>query len=283
MEKIKYNLINILVILVTTILFFVDYMDWALFSSIDMRHIGIIIATIFLVHLIKAMRLYLILYGSDLSIKEFFCVYCKVTPVSVVLPFKTGELFRMYCYGKSLKDLLKGCVIVLLDRFMDTVALVTMIILIWFLGSGQITSLVYILLLFLAFSLLLYYIFPGVYKFWKLYILRAKATEHKLHILKSLELLNNIYREIANVSKGRGIILFLMSLGAWGIEIGSLVLLNGINQNGKLEQIISDYLMAAIGIGKSTELLRFVCVSVIMAIAIYIGIKLAERIQGKKA
>lgn len=284
MKKIKYNFINILVMLVTVVWFSTGYCDFgvSLFFGTDIWHVGIVVVIVFVVHMIKAMRLYLALYGSGIPAKEYLKIYCKVTPVSVVLPYKTGELFRIYCYGKTLNSLFRGCVIVLFDRFVDTIALVTMIILMYIYG-GEITNLVYVLLLFLVFSLILYYVFPGVYRFWKIYILREKATEKNLHILGALEFINNIYSEITNVAKGRGLILFLMSLAAWGIEIVGIVLSYGINWYGNLNQVISNYLLAAIGNGKSIELSRFVFVSVIMTIAMYIWIKFIERIQRKKA
>jgi len=279
----QYNFINIIILFITAILFVTNYGNVSsVFQGTDLRHIGIIIVTVFLVHLIKAARLYLILFGSDLSFREYLKVYCKVIPVSVVWPFKLGEFFRMYCYGKLLSNLLKGIVVVLLDRFMDTFALVIMIILIWVINGGEITSLVYILLLFLVLALMLYFAFPGLYKFFKKTILRAKATENKLKVLKVLDVSNNVYEEISDVSKGRAIILLVMSLIAWAVEIGSLVLLNGVNGSDGLGSTISGYLSAAIGSGKSAELLHFVFVSVVMTIAIYIVAKLSELTLGKK-
>lgn len=282
-KKVEYKLVNIVVIFITAVLFINNYKNFEeIFADVDIKKIGVIVTTVLLVHLIKATRLYLTLYGSELTFAEYMKVYCKATPVSVVLPFKLGDFFRMYCYGKTLNNVLKGIVTILLDRFMDTIALVTMIFLIWFFNGGKIANIVYMLLLFLAFVLLIYYVFPGVYKFWKKYILRAKATKHKLTILRYMERLHDIYMEIMNVSMGRGIILYFMSLLAWGIEIGSLALLNGIEANGKLEYIISSYLMAAIGSGKSIELLHFVFVSIVITLAAYIIIKFMELTFGKR-
>jgi hypothetical protein len=134
-----------------------------------------------------------------------------------------------------------------------------------------------------VFALLLYLLFPDVFQFWKKYILRAKATENKLAILRFLDKLNLIYKEITNVSKGRGIILYFLSLIAWAVEIGSITILNGLFREGQLNQTISDYLMSAMsGRSQSTELKQFVFASVILMVVIYIIIKFIETIMGKR-
>lgn len=276
-------MLNVAVILVTTVLFILDYKNVGIiFQNINWPHILILVLAVVMVHAVKAGRLYLILYGTEVKFSAYLKLYCKTTPVSMVFPFKLGEFFRMYCHGKQQGNLLKGAVIILLDRFMDTIALVTMILLIWLFTGGQVASLVYVFLMFLGFVLLLYFVFPGVYRFWKRYTLRAKATKHRLSVLKMLETLNIVYREIANVSIGRGVILYCLSLIAWGVEIGSIAILCGLAQKGELSQTIAEYLMAAMGGSQSVELRQFVFISVLLMVSMYVVIKIAEVFWGKK-
>lgn len=281
--KSKYRVINILIILATAILFIYDYRYTnGIFLYTDVFHILIIVLTVLIVHIVKAGRLYLALYGSEISFFQYLKIYCKVTPVSVVFPFKVGEFFRMYVYGHQLRNYLKGVIIVLLDRFMDTIALVTMILFVWAFSGGYVTSFVYVLLVFLGFALLIYAVFPGVHKFWKKYLLKANATEKKLAALKMLDTLQLIYQEITSVSKGRGIILYFMSLLAWLVEIGSIAVLNGLSGTGKLNQKISEYLMSAMSSNQSTEFSQFVFISVILMVVIYVVLKIIELLEGKK-
>ena len=60
----------------------------------------------------------------------------------------------MYCYGYQTDNMLKGVVTVILDRFMDTIALVTMIIVVWIASGGVMMPLVYFLLVFLVAAVL---------------------------------------------------------------------------------------------------------------------------------
>lgn len=282
-KKLGYNIINIVVIGLTAGLFLYDYRNVAeFFSGKTAASILILIITVILVHAVKAGRLYIALYGAEIDFVTFLKIYCKVTPVSVVFPFKLGEFFRMYCYGKQLRSVLKGIVIILLDRFMDTIALVTMLLLVWVFNGGHIPSIAYLLSIFLILALLIYFLFPGVYRFWKKYLLRARASKNKIRALKMLEALHMIYREIENVARGRGVILYFMSLFAWGVEAGSLALLNGFSRNGELNQMISDYLMSAMSGNQSMELKQFVFASVVLLIVSYLFLKAGKMIAAKK-
>lgn len=281
--KLRYNFINIAVILVSTALFIMGYKNIGeILKESGIARLLIILSTVVIVHIIKAGRLYLVLYGSDITFKEYSKAYCKVTPVSMIIPYKLGEFFRMYCLGKTLGNMIRGIVIIILDRFMDTIALVTMILVMRIFYGGYITSLAYILMIFLVGVLILYFAFPGVYKFWKRYMLRAKATERKLSILKMLNTLNHMYEEIQGVSKGRGIILYFMSLIAWGVEIGSIVLQVGIFSNTDVSSDVAVYLSSAMGVNSSNELKLFVFVSVIAMLIIYFIVKLMDLLSGKK-
>lgn len=276
-QKKHYNLINLIVILGVLVCFVYEYKDVGeIFQNETFIKILIVVLTVIIVHVVKSGRLYLALYGSEISVLDYLKIYCKVTPVGLVFPYKLGEFFRMYCYGKQLKNILKGIIIVLLDRFMDTMALVTMIFLIHFVEKGSIPLFTYVLLLFLIFSILAYYVFPGVYDFWKKFFLKSKATERRLAILRILDTLNRIYQEIRGVSKGRGMILYIMSLVAWMAEIGSIAVLNRLSGEVDLNKKISGYLTSALSGAKTSELMRFIFVSVILMISTYVVIKIVE-------
>jgi hypothetical protein len=282
-KKTTYIIINIAVILSVALLFAYEYIDVKeIFHKSNALSLIILIVTVLLVHTVKSARLFLALYGSDITFTTYLKVYCKVTPVSVVIPFKLGEFFRMYCYGKELGNVLRGVVIILLDRFMDTAALVTTIILVWVLIGGDLPLLVYILFLFLIAVLLIFLLFNGVRVFWNKYLLKAAASENKLAALKFLSALNVVYQEIKNVVKGRGIIMYAMSIVAWCIEIGSIAILNGLLGERELVRQISSYLTSAMGGNTSIELKQFVFVSVVMLIACYIMIKVVEMVLRKK-
>lgn len=281
--KQRYHFINMIVIFATVVLFVGKYRAVKdLFANIRPLQVVIFLSAVSIVHVIKAGRLYLTLYGSDMDLFTYIRTYCKATPVSVVIPYKIGELFRMYCYGQQLDSYLKGMITILLDRFMDTIALVTMILLIWIFNGWHITSIIYILLLFLLVVVLLYIIFPNVSLFWKRYLLHVKATRYRLSVLSVLDKLDLIYKEITNVSKGRGAILYFLSLIAWGVEIGSVAVVNSFSCGQRLDLKISEYLSSAISGNQSGELKLFIFLSVILLLIIYLVAEIMTRIPEKR-
>lgn len=215
------------------------------------------------VHILKLCRLYFILYGNDAKLLPYLENYFITATVSIAFPIKTGEFFRMYCYGNQIGSALKGIIVILLDRFMDTAALLTMIVLIWIWNAGNITAFAYFLAIFLITSLLLFLVFPGIHQFWKRYLLCAKATEHRLQCLKVLEILHALYCTIETAVKGRGIILYLLSFIAWGIEIGNIAATNTIAMQSDASSMTSAYLRSVLGSEQTEEfrLFNFICVA----------------------
>lgn len=282
-KDIGYYAINAVILIITAILFISNfYKVGNSYQNESVRALIVLFITVILVHFIKAARLFFALYGTDITLSQYMRTYCKVTPVSVVLPFKIGELFRMYCYGKQIGSLIKGIVIVLLDRFMDTIALLTMIIIVWSEGLGYFPGIIYLLLIFAIGIVLIYFAFPGIYRFWKKYLLHEKASEYKLWSLNMLEAMQNIYLEIERVAKGRGVILYMLSLISWGIEIGSISIINKIERMEDTSSLISIYLSSAISGNQPLPLSRFIFVSVISLMFVYIILKLIGNIIRKE-
>lgn len=278
-KKLIYNLINILVLLAATLIFALSYTTINIFDGLSFSHVLIVTLAVILVHFLKAVRLFLALYEPGLSGYHYCKTYCKVTPISILFPFKLGELFRMYCYGYMLDNTLKGIVTVVLDRFMDTAALLTMIFVVWGIYGGTSIPLAYLLIGFLVIALTLFLVFPGVYKYWKKYILRANGTPRKVAALKVLDNINIVYNELVSVSKGRGILLYIISLLAWSVEIGCVALLSRIEDNSNLTKRIADYLTSALSTNQSMQLKLFVFISVILMIAIYVLVKMIEAMR----
>ena len=168
-----------------------------------------------LVYSIKAIRLFFALYDSNLRTIDYLEIYCKVTLVNIILPYKIGEFYRMYCYGHKINNYTKGIIIICLDRFMDTAALLTMM---FFWRNSE--FLVYVMSLVLFFLMMLYWGFSEIYQFWNNYLLKTTVSARKIKMLKRLKSLKILYKEIQFIVKGRGMILYFLSLTAWVIEVG---------------------------------------------------------------
>ena len=86
--------------------------------------IGAVILIIFIcVHLIKMMRLYLIVMDRKVSFDRFVPAYLRTTLVNLVIPYKIGEIYRIVVFSRISGGFKTGFFSVLIDRFFDTLAL----------------------------------------------------------------------------------------------------------------------------------------------------------------
>ena len=281
-KNIIYKIINLIVLIATVTIFVLSYKNIKqLFANVTLDKVAILIVASILVLGLKMLRLYLAFYGENIRFVDMFRTYCKVTPVSMIIPFKLGEFFRMYCYGVEIGKKLKSVVVILLDRFFDTLALVVTLAVVVVAKKTKVPFLLYYLIMFIAVFIVIYVVFPKMYNLWKDYILGEKATKRKLKILKGLSLVKYVYDEVAAVAKGRGVILFIISLAAWFMEIGSIVLVADTSKDG-VGNTVSQYLTSALNGKQTVELKQFVIVGVIMLIVAYVITKAYQMIKKGK-
>ena len=237
---------------------------------------------VLVVHLLKAIRLYIAFYGTKINFISYLKTYCKVTPVNLLFPYKIGEFFRIYCYGNLINDYPKSAITVLLDRFMDTSALITFIFILYCFYGGSLPHLAYVFIVFLLFVLFAYFIFPGLYKFWRFYFLAAPATDNTLKSLKVLNLMYRLFASVKQVVAGRGIILYILSLMSWGIELLNISFLTKDNSLQNASVSFFDYLSAALTNGFCPELRIFIFVSIILLLIFYLFLQIVSFIRKKR-
>ena len=287
MEKRKhiYSIINILVLAGSVLCFYFSYAGSVqTIRSLPAAYFFMLPFIVFSVHFIKAMRMYFILYGTgNLEFREHLKIYCKTAMVSMLLPYKMGDLFRMYCYTAYMDSGIKSIIVVLLDRFMDTLALITVILFTsTVVGLSYFGPLLLILLIFVFCIIAAYLLFPGLSSFWNLFLLKARATPNTIRTLRLIHRGKAVYQEVIGITKGRGVMLYILSLIAWMIEIGGVAFFCRSVSTDPVNTLLPNYLMAALGRSESTELNGFVIFSCAFLILVYAGIKLYEQLTVRR-
>lgn len=203
----------------------------------------------FFVHLFKSSRLLFILYGSvEINVCDFIRLYSKTTPVNILLPYKLGEIYRIFAYGGYLNDFLSGIIIIVLDRFFDTLALIFIVLVSYILFGAQVSFIAYFLMFFLFMIILCYLSFPRFYKFWNKKLIKSKESENTIKLLQLLSNINVIYKNVDRVFKGKWLILFILSFMAWSVELLGLVITNkGISENTVFAKTLIEYLSSIMG------------------------------------
>lgn len=253
-----YGAANIIVLLVTAVLFFCGGIC---FGSV--RQTVVLLLTAILVHGIKALRLYFAMFGKNISFWQHMEQYCKTAAVSIILPFKLGDIFRAYCYGYWFCNYLGGAALIVLDRFTDTLALVTVMLALQSAHVSGTAPLLYVLFFVLMGLFICYLVFPGMYHYWKKYLLRISASKRRNRMLLFMGYVDHAYQELEESVRGREFISYVLSLAAWAVETVGLVVsgsMHSVRQTGKA---LSEYLTVVLaGMGSAGQN-QFVSVSAV--------------------
>ncbi len=185
--------------------------------------IGILVLTGFVgVHLIKMMRMYLIVMDRKISFDRFVPSYLRTTLINLIIPYKLGELYRIGEFTRISGGFKTGFFSVLVDRFFDTLALVAILLPYQLFISEKVAVPTLLLAVFEVVVLLSYRVFPSAYTFLNRYIITTRKSKRSMMALAGLEHVSGWYEYVRDLVTGRYGILMLFSLAAWVLEMAVL-------------------------------------------------------------
>ncbi len=269
-----YNLINIIFLIGAFIslgtIFISKSVDIHKYLKYNMLLFSIIFTICFVFnHSIKMLRFYLILIDEDIKISRFIKIYIKTMFVNILLPFKSGELFRFYCYSNETNNYKAGILSVLVERFFDTLGLMFLLIPIEFYTIHRLTVSTAILLTLIAIMLYMYITFHGFYDYMNRYLIFYTHSKKSVTWLKALENLNEWYLYIEKLISKRVVFILGLSLVAWVVEMAMFYMLLGLMHSAFSLEVFSGYLNSAM-VGGDNSLLTIyrVGASVLLAISV---------------
>lgn len=185
----------------------------------------VIVAAFVVVHLAKMMRLYLVLMEHKIGFVRFLLLYCKTTFINLLVPFKLGEVYRVFCIWRETKVWQVGILSVLVDRFLDIVALFLVLLPLDILLTHGISKITVVFFLVVAVAVIVYLAIPPTYEYLNRYIIRYKRSRRSMAALKALDVVKNWYDFTSNLIRGRFALIILASLVGWIAEAGLLAAL----------------------------------------------------------
>ena len=254
-----YKIINIIVILISFVfLGKIMFENGAVAISFFLKSnkvwsIIIVIIIFCLIHIIKLIRFYFILLEEKLELKRFVRIYIKTTFVNIVLPFKIGEVFRFYCYSNETNNYKIGFTRV--ERFLDTCALLLLILPFTIFVDKSILSVIYVFVIFVILGFIIYNMFYPMYNYINTFLILNTTSRKSLKILKVLEDANEWYIYMKKLIKGRFKLVFLLSLLAWIMEYLFVYILSTILGVKFLLETFNIYIISAF-LGREDNLLQ---------------------------
>lgn len=170
------------------------------------------------IHVVKALRLYLVLMEQQISFGRFMYLYLETTWVNMVIPFKLGEIYRVFRLSKETKKLAVGVLSVATDRFFDTASLIVMLFLLKILGNADFPEVLVVLLAVILAMAFVYLTFSGSYAYLNRYIIMHKESKRSMAVLSALERCREWYEYLTKLVRGRSALMILFSVIGWTVE-----------------------------------------------------------------
>lgn len=176
-------------------------------------------------HAFRVLRLALLTYHPGLRLRRVLQVHLLTAGLSVVLPFKLGELIRVRELGVVLGGLRAGIVTVWLERTLDAAVLALLIVVCAVALPGsltRLTPLLVVLCVFVAATVALLTVVPANLRLVMLHLVRRRTSERGVTALVALREVLAVLRPAPERLAGRLPTLLLLSLFVWAAEVAAV-------------------------------------------------------------
>lgn len=178
-------------------------------------------------HILRILRLYILFIEKKLPVRKIVPVYLGTSWISFIIPFKFGEVHRIFEFSRLCNSMKMSFVSLWIERFFDSMVLTTIILLLNLNSPNNISSMLIIILVFLILSLFLFLTFPKSYRYTNHILISESKSSKGLRLLEILNSLKDYYEYAKRLIQGRFSILFAVTLLIWLVEIAVLYLALG--------------------------------------------------------
>ena len=211
-NKVIYDLINCIVFI--AIILYILKFNKNIFT-LEFKYLLIAIIPFICIHAFRIIRQYIILMEENIKMKKLVKSYLISSLTNTILPFRIGELYKIYLYGYEIKNYKKSTIAVLTDKFFDCIFLLIAFIIIETIAQKELSIITVILLIFVAFIIIMYISFENTYLFLNKYLIINKNKKSGIKCLKILDEAKNIFDSIKNMIKKREIIIGILTILSW--------------------------------------------------------------------
>lgn len=179
-------------------------------------------------HVVRAARLALLAAPAlNMHVRTIVLLHFHTAPVSFIVPFKFGELYRWQQLAWLSRNPVGSLVILLLERTLDAVVLLAVLAVVIVVGGQPPHTELLSGLLALATALGLFAILiaPGCLEAMQAYILRHHSAPSARRLLRVVDSARLVTSGANERLRGNAVLLLSLSAAIWALESGVLVLL----------------------------------------------------------
>lgn len=197
----------------------------------------------FLSHVFRFVRFAMLMKGQ--RVRQMLQIYVVSAAASFALPFKLGELFRIFWIGIHAAHMGRGLIVVWVERILDAalIALIYLVVALMQTGVSMapVASAFFIIPLLIVFSILMLKVLPESMQNINLWVLRNYKGREALRWLKLLQSMAEFTSEARAALSNRALSLVMLTLCIWVLEIYALSLAVQplVNLSGSLVLFVS--------------------------------------------
>ncbi|MCR4589721.1 MAG: flippase-like domain-containing protein [Lachnospiraceae bacterium] len=200
-------------------------MSFSFSISLNTVYLFPVLFLFFGAHVLKFIRFALVLLEErKLSFFDVLFLYVRTTLVNLIIPFKIGELYRVADVKHMTGSFKTGILLVVIDRFFDTLALLTLTLPFEILFLREADPVLGILFAALILLFICYLSYVPSFRYMNKYLITKKRSKRAMVLLDILDKANEWYLFLRKLIRGRSPLVFLSSLFGWIMEFAALKL-----------------------------------------------------------
>lgn len=177
-------------------------------------------------HAFRFLRFAMLMRGQRL--RELLKVYAVATGASFAIPFKLGELFRIFWIGTQAGNLGRGVIVVWVERILDasSIALIYLAVAVRSdkVEISSVSGALILIPLMIILSVLVLRVLPDNMKNINLWMLRSYRGAGALWRLRWLERISRFTSQANSALADRTMSLLMLTVCIWGLEIYAVLL-----------------------------------------------------------
>ncbi len=169
------------------------------------------------------------LLAGELRLSALLALYAVTTGASYAIPFKLGELFRIFWIGRSLGAVRKGVIIVWVERILDASIITLLYAVVRTLhpeiSVPALSGTLMLIPLLIILSVLILKVMPENMHSLVLWTLRSYRGAEATKRLRWWTALHRFSQEASQMLAHQGLSLLMLSVCIWGLEVYSVQLM----------------------------------------------------------
>jgi hypothetical protein len=240
------------------------------------RQIGIfnlVIASVFylLSHLVRGLRIAVMAGREDISLRKIIRTQFFTNSVNLILPFKLGEIYRLYEFHKIIKKYEVSVSSIIAEKSIDFCFLFMALLSSYYFAGPLHLDLSYTIIIcsvFLVLILFGYFILPENIKSFNLFIAKRYSHPNWIKLLGFTSKIYTIIRNIKQILNDKTATLFVFTSIIWFLEILAFIFLMKFLPDIKLLPLLAFLVFLSIfipsgSLGIGGVQLAFYCIYII--------------------